>query len=602
VPKAYSGSGYGTNGFQLKFADNSSNTAATLGKDSAGSNNWTPNNFSVTAGVGNDSLTDTPTSYGTGNSGGDVRGNYATLNPLAITAGGAGTFTNGNLEVTTNLGGGGSCYSSIAFPSSGKWYYEITLSSGSYSLIGLSEYKASTNFNQGGSTNGLFYYSFNGNKIVNGASSAYGASYSTGTVIGVAVDIDSSSVTFYKNNASQGAVSFNAAGMFAAVADEDTGSSSAFVVNFGQRAFAYPLSGFKALVDTNLPAVDPAVAKPNTVFDVKLYTGNGSTQTISGLGFSPDLVWLKSRSLGLYHFLIDTVRGNTKTLSSNTVDGESFATETVINSFDSTGFTLNSDDGAGYYGWNMNGASQVAWAWDAGTSTVTNTAGSITSQVRANASAGFSVVSWTSNGAAGVETMGTGLGVAPNLIIARSRPAANSGNWMVYHSSFSNLASDYLWLNSTNAKATSGATIWSTSSTAFGLRQSSILNNGETAIAYCFAAVSGYSSMSSYVGNGSSDGPFVFTGMRPRWILRKRSDSTSNWGIVDTARLTYNLDDTVLFADLSLAEQTANPNWGIDVLSNGFKVRSSDPATNASGGTYIYFAVAENPFAYARAR
>jgi hypothetical protein len=323
------------------------------------------------------------------------------------------------------------------------------------------------------------------------------------------------------------------------------------------------------------------------------------------LGFSPDLVWIKSRSIGLYHFLTDTVRGNTKTLSSNTTDNEAFATETVINSFDSSGFTLNVDDGAGYYGWNQNGASQVAWCWDAGTTTVTNTQGSITSSVRANPSAGFSVITWAGNSTDNA-TIGHGLGVTPQFVITKRRDS--SSYWLVYHTS---LGKDkYIWLNDTSAAGTLANYWGSTGPTSSTIQLSQYQNNNGSMVAYAFAPVSGYSSMSSYVGNGSSDGPFVFTGMRPRWLLIKATSGTSagsaNWLIIDTARDTYNLSGYKLAPNLSDAENSANIGTStqntVDILSNGFKLRSTNASTNESGTTYVYFAVAENPFQYARAR
>ena len=595
-PKEFAGT-YGTNGFHLDFSDNSSNAA--LGTDTSGNGNtWTVNNLSVAAGAGNDSLVDTPeqrSGQTDSGSGGEVVGNYATLNPLAITAGGAGTFTNGNLEVTTNLGGGGSCYSSIAFPSSGKWYYEITLSSGSYSLIGLSEYKASTNFNQGGSTNGLFYYSFNGNKIVNGASSAYGASYSTGTVIGVAVDIDSSSVTFYKNNASQGAVSFNAAGMFAAVADEDTGSSSAFVVNFGQRAFAYTApSGYKALCTANLP--DPTIADGSQYFDTKLWTGdNTSSRSITGLGFSPDFVWIKDRSQAFFHELQDIVRGAGKRLSSDSTSAEDSSNQTMT-AFNSDGFDVNYISG---YGRNTNesGDAYVGWAWDAGSSTVTNTDGSISAQVRANPSAGFSIVKWDAQSSAG--TVGHGLNAAPSFIVMKTINAA--GAWMVYHTNVG--ASVYFELNGSGTPSSNNLVYTTAPTSSVFSPGNGIVNTSiyDEMIAYCFAPVEGYSAMGSYVGNGSADGPFVFTGFRPRWILFKNSSNAAPWNIFDTARDTYNVVENGLLANSSNAEFSGTDRC--DILSNGFKLKAgSGTEPNQSGHTYIYAAFAEHPQKYSRAR
>ena len=587
VPKAYSGS-FGTNGFWLKFSDNSAATATTLGKDYSGnSNNWTPNNLSVTAGAGNDSLTDTPTSYGTDTgAGGEVRGNYCTWNPVAKSST-ASTFTNGNLDITTPSSGGGNVFGTFALPSSGKWYWEVLYISGNTAMIGISPYSPTAN-NQT-VTGAIFYYT-DGRKFISGTGTTYGASYTTNDVIGIAVDVDAGTITFYKNGASQGAISGTVSELFPSLTDGSGAAGDSFATNFGQRPFAYPVSGFKALCDTNLPA--PVVAKPSTAFDVKLYTGNGSTQTISGLGFSPDLVWNKNRSGANSHSLFDTIRGATKQLNSNLTDAESTDVD-KLTAFTSDGFTVGNSPGV-----NASSNSYVAWTWDAGSSTVTNTQGSISSQVRANASAGFSVVTYTGTGANA--TVGHGLGVAPGMVIVKHRNS--TGNWQVRHTSIA--AANSIQLNLTNAAA-SATTVWNStapSSTVFSVGTDATVNaSGGTYVAYCFAPVAGYSSFGSYTGNGSADGPFVYTGFRPRWIMFKCS-STNNgytfWEIIDTAR------DNTLAADLSDAEGSYNlgTGQGVDILSNGFKIRGAGSGKNISSATYIYYAVAENPFQYARAR
>jgi hypothetical protein len=195
--------------------------------------------------------------------------------------------------------------------------------------------------------------------------------------------------------------------------------------------------------------------------------------------------------------------------------------------------------------------------------------------------------------------MGHGLGVEPDLIIIKNRDLAV--DWGVFHSSFTNTASDYLNLNTTGAKGTSGATIWSRSSTTFGVRQSSFFANNQKGIAFLFSKVAGFSAFGSYTGNGSSDGPFVFTGHRSRWIMLKRTDVSDSWYIYDTARNTYNIMNLALYAQSSLAEQTETANI-FDVLSNGFKLRGTGGGSNVNGATYVYAAFAESPFKYSRAR
>jgi len=579
IPKQYTGS-FGTNGFWLKFSDNSAATATTLGKDYSGnSNNFTPNNLSVTAGAGNDSLVDTPTSYGTDDGlGGSVRGNYCTLNPLDQRR--INLPSNGNLELVSTSGSDRKGFGTINTPGSGKWYWEVAIRLSASGLVTVDIMEQNT------SSVYIAYYN-NGNKNVSGSSSAYGASFANGDVIGVAVNCDNQTVTFYKNNVSQGSISFPSGmnGYVAPVAYTAGNNGDAAYFNFGQRPFAYTApSGFKALCTANLPA--PLVTKPSTVMDVLLYTGNGSARSITGLGFNPDLVWIKSRSAATDHELTDSVRGTTKSLSSNLTAAE--ATDTGgLTAFNSDGFSLGTDTK-----YNNNAATYTGWCWDAGSSTVTNTQGSITSQVRANASAGFSVVTVSPASSTQV-TIGHGLGVAPGLIIMKQRNA--SGSWHVWHNLFT--TSEYLFLDSTAAKGAS-TNLWGTSlpsSTTFGFN----IAAGDW-VAYCFAPVSGYSSFGSYTGNGSTDGPFVYTGFRPRWVMVKRTDtSTFRWVVWDSARDTYNLTTTSLYPNLADSELTG---FDIDIVSNGFKLRDSENTLNQSGGTWIYAAFAEHPFQYARAR
>jgi hypothetical protein len=271
---------------------------------------------------------------------------------------------------------------------------------------------------------GAGYYSFSGAIYVNGSTSVSGASYANGDVIGLALNLDSNQLSFYKNNSLQQTVSITSGVTWVAQLDNgDSANAQSYVINFGQRAFAYPVSGYKALCTQNLPA--PLVTKSNTVMDVVTYTGTGAARSITGLAFNPDLVWIKCRDAAYYHILTDSVRGTNKQLFSNDTLSEESRTDRLT-SFDSTGFSLGS-----YGDVNNNGNPFVGWAWDAGTSTVSNTQGSITSQVRANVSAGFSVVDWTSNGASSVQTMGHGLGVSPNLIIVKNRDL--SIEWVVFH-------------------------------------------------------------------------------------------------------------------------------------------------------------------------
>ena len=550
--------------------------------------------------AGNDSLVDTPTSYGTDTgAGGEVRGNYATLNPLAATA---GTFSNGNLQLATVLLGYPIYTATQYTPAgTGKWYWEFTINSQTgtnYTMLGMLPSDSTYRINQDGhpfSFGGIStYIGYDGvNYAASGAATASGtptATITTGDIVGWAFDAANGTVVIYKNNVSQGTCYTNVkttVGWTFAFSDYDNTSASTVTVNFGQRPFAYTApSGFKALCDTNLPA--PVVAKPNTVMDAVLYTGTGATLTpTSTLGFSPDLVWIKSRSAATDNTLYDVVRGVQARLESNTTDAE-VTTDGGVTAFNSAGFTLGTLAQV-----NTSSATYAAWCWDAGTSTVTNTAGSITSQVRANASAGFSIVTYTQ--ASGAQTVGHGLGVAPSLIITKARNQIN--NWFTY--SLSIPVNNYLALNSTIASTVYGVDIWN------GTRPTSTVFSvgadlaGYNYVAYCFAPVSGYSSFGSYTGNGSADGPFVYLGFRPAVVIVKMTSSTGNWTILDSKREGYNVDNDPLFPNLADAEGTTDL---IDITSNGFKVRTTNATFNTNAGTYVYAAWAESPFAYSRAR
>jgi hypothetical protein len=595
IPKAYTGT-YGTNGFHLEFADNSSNTATTLGKDTSGNgNNFTPSNLSVTAGAGNDSLVDVPSSSGTDTGvGGEVRGNYCTLNPLKI--GANATLTNGNLDFTSSTTTGYNTVLGTIGVSSGKWYWEVTATSSQANGFGIATDKVNINDYLGGDANGWMYYQNTGAKYNNNTAASYGSSYTTNDVIGFAFDADAGTITAYKNGVSLGVMySGLAAGTYFPAVSDSGAQTCSSTANFGQRPFAYTApSGFKALCTANLPA--PLVTKPNTVMDVKLYTGNGSTQTISGLGFSPNFVWIKERDTTRNHVLYDTIRGATKALLSSTTDSEQ-TYSTTLTAFNSDGFSLDSDDKV-----NGNNGTYVAWAWDAGEgSAVSNTQGSITSSVRANATAGFSIVTYTGTGSNA--TVGHGLGVAPFMFIVKNR--STSSDWDVYHGSLPSPATNRIVLQSTAAAIGAGGTsAWnstSPTSTVVSLGSSTSANaNGNNHVMYCFAPVNSYSSFGSYTGNGSSDGPFVYTGQRSRWILLKNASSSgSNWYLFDTARDTYNVAVTYLLPNSSAAESTAT---FIDICSNGFKVRNAGGDTNGNGNTIVYACFAEHPFQYARAR
>ena len=337
-----------------------------------------------------------------------------------------------------------------------------------------------------------------------------------------------------------------------------------------------------------------AIPDGRTVMAATTYTGTTASLAVSnavnGVSFQPDFVWAKDRTANQQHMLFDSIRGVYNFLTSNTTAAEGNNNQTLTG-FNSNGFQLGTN------GTINNTVANVAWQWKAGGTSASNTNGSITSTVSAGATQGFSVVTYTGNSTAGA-TVGHGLGVTPSMIIVKPRTTVD--DWLVYHTSTG--ASQYLVLNSTAASG-SAASYWGTpNSTTFGLSGGGN-NRSSGMVAYCFAAVAGYSNAFSYTGNGSTDGPFQYLGFRPRWIMIKRSSSTGSWEILDTSRNPYNDTNLTLEADLSAAESTgAGGNWGFDILSNGFKIRGINSEINTSGQTYIGFAVAENPFKFANAR
>jgi hypothetical protein len=598
-PAKYTGS-YGTNGFYLPFSDigltSGSNTG--LGKDFSGNSNyWTTNNISVTAGTTYDAMTDSPTNTSA------TVANYATLNPLMagtpFQTNAAATVSQGNLQADWGTTSAGSLLSTIAM-TSGKWYFEGTVTgTNTREVIGIVNSSAATTTYAGGDANGWGYFSVNGNKYNNGSATSYGATYTTNDIIGVAFDADAGSLTFYKNGTSQGTAFTGLASgtYFFAVSDANASLACGWNVNFGQRPFSYtPPTGFNRLNTFNLP--NSTIVKGNSYMDATLYTGNGTSQTITtAASFKPDLVWIKGRSYADFHTWFDTVRGATKSISSDLTTAE-VTRGTALTAFTSTGFTVGSDTLVNY-----NGQTTVAWQWQAGQgSTSSNTAGSITSTTSVSTTAGFSIVSYTEP-ASGSYTVGHGLGVAPKMIILRERPVVT--NWLVWHNYWTPPTTRGLYLNSTSAAFTTGSN-WlnSVTSSVFGITVGQVTGGGSTTIAYCFAEIAGFSKFGSYTGNGSTDGPFVYTGFRPKWIMIKRTDTTADWQIIDTPRQLYN-DGAVanqLRPNSSVAEASAGT-YSIDILSNGFKDRTGASTNwNTNGGTYIYAAFAENPFKNALAR
>ena len=586
-PKAYSGT-YGTNGFELNFSDNS--TAAALGTDFSGnSNTWTVNNISVTAGATYDSMIDVPTLYADGGNG---RGNYCTWSPLGTQIATYTTsITNGNLSASYNAATNVARINGTLGVSSGKWYFEFQSTAGD-PMIGFA------------TTDGANAYVYDGNAankrnyapITSGSppSVAYGATWNTTNSIGVALDLDAGTLVFYKDNVSQGTAYTSLSGTFTPIFGFQGGTTVTGVGNFGQRPFTYtPPTGFVALNTQNLPT--PTISNGASYMAATTYTGTGSAltvaNTVGSASFQPDLVWVKGRSGATDHAWYDAVRGVQKQLESNNTAAETTET-TGLTAFSSTGFTVGA-----LAQMNTNAATYVGWQWNAGGSTVTNTSGSISAQVRANTTAGFSVVTYTGTGANA--TVGHGLGVTPSMVIVKAR--STTGDWCVTMPTLG--ANNVVFLNLTNAVA-NFPTVFNglPTSTIFNIGTAGSTNtNAATFVAYCFAAVAGYSAFGSYTGNGSTDGPFVYLGFRPRFIIYKISaGTTGNWKMHDTSRGTYNADSPELLAESSAAEGASSGLF--DLLSNGFKLRTTSSNYNGSGYTYIYMAFAENPFKNSLAR
>jgi len=329
------------------------------------------------------------------------------------------------------------------------------------------------------------------------------------------------------------------------------------------------------------------------------YTGTGATQSISnavnGVSMQPDFVWIKSRSNAENHNVVDSIRGAGVWLASNLSQAETNDTGSFgVSTFNSNGFTVISNGSRT----NASGYTYVAWQWKGGGTAVSNTAGTITTTVSANPTAGFSVMTYTGTGIDN-KTIGHGLNSAPQFLIWK--PRASATDWMVWHTGLSGFNYD-VRLNTTAAQGTGANPLNNTapSSTVITLRnQGDVNGSGTTIVCYAFSAVAGYSAFGSYTGNGSADGPFIYMGFRPRWLLTKRTDSTSDWTIIDTSVNTYNVASFYQTANKANAQETYA---GWDVLSNGIKFRNTDAGINGSGATYIYAAFAENPFKYANAR
>ena len=624
IPKKYTGS-YGTNGFRLQFDQTGTGSASssTIGADTSGNNN----HFTSSGIVASDcNMPDSP------------ENNFATLNPLYATEN--AVFSEGNLRLDYNSGTFNSSGSTIATGSM-KFYTEVLLINSTVnpaeSSIGISNAdKFSWNTDNAHSAtgnNGVRYQTQNGN-IENGyGTNGTGATLTSGDILGIACDPINGTLAYYKNGSLQDTVNIDT-GLFYAITMSDASrftNDVDFVVNFGQDSsfsgnktaqgntdangigdFYYSVpSDFLALCTANLP--EPTIS-PNSAtqaddhFNTVIWTGNGTNpRTISGVGFQPDWVWHKPRNLAYNHLMWDSSRGvgsnSLLTLFPNLTNAESDSLQSQGNatSFDSDGFIVN----AGSSGDNhVNDASYnyVAWNWKAnGGTTSSNTDGSITSTVQANTTAGFSIVTFTGTGSNA--TVGHGLSVAPTMIIFKNRD--NSYSWSTYVKEID--ASYRLTLEQTSGRVSSSTSFNSTdpTSSVFSVGTNVSTNkSGDKIIAYCFHSVDGYSKIGgSYVGNYNNDGPFVYTGFTPKFLLIKDIDQTYDWQIFDTTRSTINGGTmNYLEPNTSDAENVQTSGYKIDILSNAFKIRTNWTRLNNTNNRFIYMAFAEAPFKYANAR
>ena len=591
IPKKYTGA-FGTNGFFIDGRDSSD-----LGDDESGNGN----DFTSSGLAAADQMFDSPTL------------NYPTISSIDFQTGSNVTLTDGNLNfANANSGAANDARATFAV-SSGKWYWEVEADSLGQSgvnrefigIVGIefdiTAGSAGANFSADSSG---FAFATTGQKVNGGTAASYGNAYTAGQYIGVALDLDNGKIYWSINGTFQnsgdpaggsGEAYSSISGTFAPAFAVDFGTgTSRLIANFGQSAFQNdPPTGFKQLNSANLPA--PTIKDGSEYFHTQLYTGTGSsglaiTNDANYGDFQPDLLWIAPRSNGDNHVFWDVVRGTTKRLKSNSADAGDTDDPAQV-TFETDGFDLDTTDA------NFNGSSRTyaAWQWKtSGGAGSSNTDGSISSTVSANATAKFSIVKYVSNNTAGA-TVGHGLGVAPDMIITKNQE--DERNWGVYFSKLG--ATKAMFLNLNNAASTSSVYYNDTepTSSVFSLGTSGGETNfpaSDAFIAYCFAEIEGYSKFGSYTGNGSStNGPFIYTGFKPAFVMFKKHSATDSWEIFDNKRPGYNATGLGLLADTTAAESTGR---NIDILSNGIKQRNANGTTNEDGNTYVYMAFAENPF------
>ena len=585
------------------------------------------NDFTSTNVLVTDQMLDSPTN------------NFATINPLATPDNNANiSFSQGNLRVDNPASNYGWGDGTIPLPKTGKWVFEVLFlktptgaSPWCYNSIGVLPNTQWGSY----ATNGSVFYGIDDsggtykNFVEAGTAQGTHAGFPAGTIVQVFADRDNNQLTFSINGTLQtqtdstvdipaGVDLVPATGNYEFISIMNFGQDSSFTGEKtaqgntdanGLGDFYYaPPAGFLALCSANMPdpvaAFNPAVNNsPQDHFNTVLWTGNGSEpRSITGVGFQPDFVWSKARNEPYSSVLYDVVRGTgtNKSLVSNTNDAEgTYPTYHHISSLDSDGFTIGATSATNVL--NNNNVTEVAWNWKAGGSGVSNSDGTISSTVSANTDAGFSIVTYTGTGSAA--TVGHGLDSTPDIVMLKNR--ADTTDWVLWSSTFSP-ADRYLIPNKTNATSSSADGVFTAAPTSTVINIGSwggISGSSDSHVAYCFHSAEGFSKFGVYTGNGSDDGPFIYTGFRPAWILLKRTDVANNWVLLDNKRDPHNVAAGTIYANQNYGENADYIRW--DMLSNGFKLRKGGSGwldQNASAGTYIYMAFAEMPFKYANAR
>ena len=598
-PILYTGS-YGSNGFYLKFADNSNTTSSTLGKDSSGNgNNVSPSGFSVAAWPDNDSVVDTPTN------------NFATLNILDRNSN--VNTANSNLETSSSTGGNHFPIFTAMSMRGGKYYMEYKCLNNDNGMImsimniehdGGSLATDSTPGNNASAVNKVGF-----GLLVGSGRTSHNGTLSSPGAYGSALAVNEAETGMCAVDLDNGKIWWGKEGTFFDSGDPANGTNAAFTtidtdttwnfcfhvlnnnnlaLNWGQHGYSFtPPSGFGRLCTADLAV--PEIKNPTAHHETKTYAGTGGQRSISGLDFSPDFTWVKRMNAGNFHILANTVSGSGNYLVTNTTDAESSGGSQLINGFNSDGFDLGNEAAV-----NASGGTYASWNWNAGDSTVTNTSGSLSAQVRANQTCGFSII--TFNYGTGSQTLGHGLGKPPQWIMGKTRD--NSTAWVIFHKS----TGANKWFNYNTSPANSGNAVWANS-----MPTSTLINLGTgmssqgDAIFFAWSEIVGFSAFGKYVGNGSTNGPYVHTGFRPAWLMYKNvSQNGGQWFIRDNKRETGNPNNRSLAAESSGSEVESSL-VDTDFLSNGFKLRETNEGTNNNGIEYIFMAFAKHPVKYTRA-